>query len=148
MRSLGQTKTLTRVPASRRVDGDRGDVAEPIRRIEVREVDRVVERTLLELGEHQGSERVQRPVAAPDAGRVPEIPHRIDGEAPELVLVIVQGQADLLEVVDALDPPRRLAGRLDGRQQQGDQDRDDRDHHQQFDQREGRSSSRHRSSPS
>ena len=51
-------------------------------------------------------------------------------------MVVVQGQADLLEVVGALDAPRRLAGRLDGRQQQGDQDRDDRDDDQQLDQRE------------
>jgi hypothetical protein len=41
-------------------------------------------------------------------------------------------QAKLLEVVDALNAP----GRLHGRQQEGEQDRDDRDHHQQLDQRE------------
>ena len=44
--------------------------------------------------------------------------------------------AELLQVVRALGPTGRLAGRLDGGQQEGDQDRDDRDHHQQFDQRE------------
>ena len=33
-------------------------------------------------------------------------------------------------------PPRRLAGRLHGGQQQGDQHRDDRDDDQQFDQGE------------
>ena len=48
----------------------------------------------------------------------------------------MQGEPDLLQVVHALDPPRRLAGRLNGRQQQGDQDGDDRDHHQELDQRE------------
>ena len=60
-------------------------------------------------------------------------------------VVVVDGQAELLEVVDALRPPGRLARRLDGGQQQGDQDRDDRDHHQQLDQREGssRATSRH-----
>ncbi len=35
--------------------------------------------------------------------------------------VVVQGQADLLQVVDALDAPGRLACGLDGGQKQGDQ---------------------------
>ena len=51
-------------------------------------------------------------------------------------MVVVHGQADLLEVVDALGTPGGLAGRLHGGQQQRDQDGDDGDHHQQFDQRE------------
>ena len=51
--------------------------------------------------------------------------------------VVVQGQADLLEVVDALDAPGRLARRLHGGQEQGDQHRDDRDDDQQLDQGEG-----------
>ena len=50
--------------------------------------------------------------------------------------IIVHRQADLLQVVDALDPPGRLACRLHGGQQQGDQDRDDRDHDQKLDQGE------------
>jgi hypothetical protein len=50
------------------------------------------------------------------------------------VHVVVQRQADLLEVVGALDPPRGLARRLDGRQEQADQDGDDRDHDQEFNQ--------------
>ena len=53
--------------------------------------------------------------------------------------VVVQGQADLLEVVDALGTPGGFAGRLDGGQQQGDQDADDADDHEQFDQSEGTS---------
>jgi hypothetical protein len=52
------------------------------------------------------------------------------------LVVVVEGEADLLQVVDAPGPPRRLARRLDGGQQQGDQDGDDRDDHQQLDQRE------------
>ena len=44
--------------------------------------------------------------------------------------VVVHGQAQLLEVVDAPGSPGRLTGRLHGRQEQRDQDRDDRDHHQ------------------
>ena len=52
-------------------------------------------------------------------------------------VVVVQGDADLLQVVRALDAPGGLAGRLDGGQQQGDQHGDDRDHDQQLDQCEG-----------
>ena len=40
----------------------------------------------------------------------------------------------MLQVVDALGAACRLPGRLHGGQQQGDQDRDDRDHDQQLDQ--------------
>ena len=45
-------------------------------------------------------------------------------------------QADLLEIVLALQDPRRLARRLHRRQQQGDQDANDRDHDQKLHQRE------------
>ena len=45
------------------------------------------------------------------------------------------GERQLLEIVLALRLTPRLAGRLHGRQQQRDQDADDRNHHQQFDQR-------------
>ena len=48
----------------------------------------------------------------------------------------VDGQADLFEVVGTAQATRGLAGRLHGRQQQADQDRDDGNHHQQLDQRE------------
>ena len=51
-------------------------------------------------------------------------------------VVVVQRQADLLQVVDALGAAGGLAGRLHGGQQQADQDPDDRDDHQQLDQRE------------
>ena len=47
----------------------------------------------------------------------------------------MQRQADLLEVIGALGPPGRLPRRLDRRQQQGNQDADDGDHHQKLDQR-------------
>jgi len=47
----------------------------------------------------------------------------------------VHGEAELLQVVGATDAVGGLAHLLHGRQQQADQDRDDRDHHQQFDQR-------------
>ena len=45
-------------------------------------------------------------------------------------------QADLLEVVLALQLSGGLARRLHRRQQQRDQNADDGDHHQEFDQRE------------
>jgi hypothetical protein len=41
-----------------------------------------------------------------------------------------QSQGDLPEIVLATDFPRHLAGRLDCGQQEGDQDRDDRDRHE------------------
>ena len=58
--------------------------------------------------------------------------------------VVVHRQGDLLEVVGALGPPRRLARRLDRRQEQGDQDAHDRDDDQQLDQGEARPAGRPR----
>jgi hypothetical protein len=52
------------------------------------------------------------------------------------VHVIGHRQGDLLEVVGALGAAGGLARRLDGRQQEGDQDGDDGDHDQQLDQGE------------
>ena len=51
-------------------------------------------------------------------------------------MVVVQAYADLLEIVGAGHPPRGFARRLDGRQQERDEDADDGDHDQQFDQGE------------
>jgi hypothetical protein len=48
----------------------------------------------------------------------------------------VQSDADLLQVVLALASPGRFAGLLHGGKQQGNQHRNDGDHHQQLDQRE------------
>jgi hypothetical protein len=53
----------------------------------------------------------------------------------------MQGQADLLEVIQAAHARRSGPHLLDGGQQQADQDRDDGDDHQQLDQREATSSS-------
>jgi hypothetical protein len=47
--------------------------------------------------------------------------------------VVVQGESDMLEVVDALGATRGLAGSLDRGQKQGDQDGNDRDHDQELD---------------
>ena len=55
------------------------------------------------------------------------------------VMIMMGGQAELPKIVRALRPPGRFAGRLNGRQQQRDQDADDRDHHQQLDERKAAS---------
>jgi len=49
-----------------------------------------------------------------------------------LAFVVQHGQPELLHVVRALHPSRRLSCRLHGRKQQRDQDADDRDDHEQF----------------
>jgi hypothetical protein len=48
--------------------------------------------------------------------------------------VVVQGQADLLEIVGAAQACSGLAHFLHGRQEQADEHGDDGDHHQQLDQ--------------
>src|SRR5262249_28749736 len=53
------------------------------------------------------------------------------------VVEVVGGQGDLLEVVDATRAPGRLAGGLDGRQQQPYEHRDDQDDDQELHQSEG-----------
>jgi hypothetical protein len=60
----------------------------------------------------------------------------VDRGGPEGREIILDGQADLLEIIGALGAAGRLAGGLHGGQQEGDQDADDRDHDQQLDQRE------------
>ncbi len=54
------------------------------------------------------------------------------------IMIVVQGQAHLLEIVLALGAAGRLARLLHSRQQQGNQDRDDRDHDEQLNQGEPR----------
>ena len=60
------------------------------------------------------------------------------GELGVGALEVHAAQSHLLHVVDALGTAGGLAGRLHRRQQQGDQDRDDRDHDQKLDQGEAR----------
>jgi len=57
--------------------------------------------------------------------------------------IVVLGDADLLEIVATLRAARGFAGGLHGRQQERDQNRDDRNHNQQFDQSETSTHSRH-----
>ena len=49
-------------------------------------------------------------------------------------MIIVAGEPELPNLVDALRPPCCLTCRLDRRQQQSDQDTNDGDYHQQLDQ--------------
>src|SRR5262249_44729402 len=58
------------------------------------------------------------------------------GKAPVAALVVVEGEADLLEVVHALGTPGRFPGRLDRREQKCDEDGDDGDDDQKLDERE------------
>ena len=69
----------------------------------------------------------------PQGGRV-----ALGGKRLVDVVVVVTGEADLLEVVTALDAGGSRADLLDGEEQQADEDGDDGDHHQQLDQRERR----------
>ena len=57
------------------------------------------------------------------------------GRGQDLVRIVVieQGEADVLQVGAALCLASCLAGQLDRWQEQGDQDRDDRDHDEQLD---------------
>ena len=68
---------------------------------------------------------VTRPGESPAAG----------GQPFRSAFVVQTPQGKLLQVVLALHHPCRLAGRLNGWQQQRDQDADDRDHDQKLDQR-------------
>src|SRR5262249_10869040 len=61
---------------------------------------------------------------------------RPDWELPVVAVVVVRGQGDLLEVVQALGACGGRADLLDGGEQQADEDGDDRDHHQQLNQGE------------
>jgi hypothetical protein len=66
------------------------------------------------------------------AGRLPS-----QRKLPPDVVVAMQGETDLLEIVEALPAPTRLPGRLHGREQQADEDADDRHHDEQFDECHG-----------
>src|ERR1700722_18568928 len=61
-------------------------------------------------------------------------------------MVVVRGQCKLLQIVAALRPACRLPRGLDCRQQQADEYRDNRDHHQELDQRKTFSPAGHESS--
>ena len=89
------------------------------------EVDRLVDVVLLDVGQDRG---VYGEALGITAG----------GKLPGRRVVVVQCQADLLQVVRALHASGRFADLLHGGKQQADQDRDDGDDHEQFDEREAR----------
>src|SRR5262249_58697196 len=66
------------------------------------------------------------------------------GEFAVGVVVVVEGQADLLEVVLTAQAVGRCADLLYRGQEQADEDGDDGDHHQQLDQREAPARARER----
>jgi hypothetical protein len=57
-------------------------------------------------------------------------------QALKLKFVVVAGKAELRDVVDALGAAGGLTSSLDGGQEQRHQDTNDRDDHEQFDERE------------
>jgi hypothetical protein len=59
-----------------------------------------------------------------------------------VIVVVVEGQAELLEIVAAAGRAGALARRLDGRQEEADERADDGDDDEQFDEREPRRSPR------
>ncbi len=123
------------VEVGRRVAGP------PVKAIVDLKVERAEDRLLLEIGEDHGVEvkflhSLQASGFGSSRGKsAPADSERVHAQG---IVIILQGETDLLEVVGATDPPRGLSGRLNGRQQQRDQDGDDRDHHQELDQCETR----------
>jgi len=104
---------------------------DPPIRVEV-EVDRIERRRVVHLSEDLGKRRVNQPKAVDTA------PNPTRRQDPVGVVIVMQRQADLLEVVRTSRPARRFPRRLHRREQQCGQNADNRDHHQQLDQRERR----------
>ena len=94
-----------------------------------RKVDQILKIGLIQIRKQSG---LRSPLAVAGTGKSQA---KSRGKHAVTIVVIVQCKPDLLEIVLALNATSRLARLLDGRQQQGDQHRDDRDDHQQFDQR-------------
>ena len=92
----------------------------------------LVEGRLLQVGEDQRRPGVHEAAAALAADQQVAVVYLQRRQAAHRRMVIVHRQADLLEIVGALHPPRRLPGRLHRRQQQRNEDPDDGDHHQQL----------------
>src|SRR5208337_4072970 len=106
------------------VDTQRGQAARvvvPISHGQI-EVDGAVQGLLLQEGEDHTSPRPARPEINPVLHFLVKVAwvddRQIDGaditwrEGAHRLLIVVQGQADLFEIVDALGTPSRLAGRL------------------------------------
>ncbi len=79
-----------------------------------------------------------------EGGRVTSIRlHATGRKGPVHIVIVVQGQPDLLQIVATLRAPGRLAGHLHRRKQQRDQDGNDGDNDQQLDQRKTTTSLNH-----
>jgi hypothetical protein len=99
----------------------------------------IVERLLIDVGEDgDGRDDVLHGI-----GQVPgRAVHAIGVDVPGRenvvhIVVVVTGQADVVEIVAALSATGGFACLLHGRQQERDENGDDGDHHQQFDEGEG-----------
>src|SRR5688500_12663609 len=87
-------------------------------------VNLVVERRCFEIRQQQSSPTVERlALGVNDAGRWKIVLH---------VVVVVQTQADLLEVAAALRAPPRFPGRTHGWKQESDQQQNNADYDEQF----------------
>src|SRR5262249_33854757 len=76
-----------------------------------------------------------------------EVRHRARRQDAVDALVVVQGEAELLQVIGAAHACGGLAHLLHGGEQEADEDGDDRYHHQQLDQREAATTSRSHEEP-
>src|SRR5262245_56453777 len=91
-------------------------------------IDLVVQVALLDVGQDEDVPAEPVRVAARHAAR---------RELVHAVVVVVEGEAELLEVVAALHASGGLAHLLDGWQEKTDEDGNDGDHNKKLDQREG-----------
>ena len=123
---------------NRRIFGGRGVVVNFFRHVEV---DGVVEGRLFREGKRgrKGAPTAPVGIARAARGRIGIAILRGGlGENAVGVVIVVHGQPDLLQVVGALNAAGGFASRLNGGQQQSDQDRNNRDNNQKFDQSETR----------
>src|SRR5262249_24646004 len=122
------------------IDLERGLDERGVRRIPAGyiQVKGIVEIPLLDGGEEGREPAPARPPIA--RLRVPEPRARpaqgAGREAPVTALVVVKGEADLLEIVHALSPPGCLPCRLDRREEECDEGPDDGDDDQELDEGE------------
>src|SRR5262249_37832152 len=101
------------------------------------EIDLLVQVVLFDVGQQVGRPAPARPDVVVGGAVGVRVAIDVAGrEAVVGVVVVVQGQADLLEVVRTLHACGGLADLLHGRQQQPDEDADDGDDDQKLDQRE------------
>ena len=111
-------------PGYRRVDGPVGEIEEV---------------SLFDVGEEPGKGGESGRPAVAVAGQRGQIPARRRGDRRQAALRVIDrmaGDAELLELVFARHAPGGLAGGLNCREEEADEGADDRDHDEQFDERE------------